>query len=459
MDNNRTWALWRRIWYGTGFGTFWVLVGVLVFYIGFYQAPNCFDGILNAQEVEVDAGGGCVRVPLSQVAPPIVAWAESFEVTPGQYNAVAYIENRNQTIGTPALSYTFSFLSDGVEIGRRSGVTELPPNSTFPLFEGRVFTAGQVITDTVLTIDSAELWVPASSIVEQLRTSDLNLLSVDTRPRLEAKLENTSLDTVEDVEVVATIFNDAGRPVAASQTFIETFTARNASNLVFTWPNSIAKTVRSCSIPTSVVMGIDLSGSMNNDQATPPQPVTDALAAASVFVGGLQEADRVGVVTFASDAALVQPLTEQHPDVADLIVDLTINPSEETGQTNTAAAFTLAAAELVSSRHSENARRAFVLLTDGLPTAGGTVVAIEAALTAAESMRLSGADVYVIGLGQNVDAEFIRSIASNPDNAYLAPSRADLATIYAAITASLCEVGPTKIEVLAKPPVIFAPLR
>jgi hypothetical protein len=120
---------------------------------------------------------------------------------------------------------------------------------------------------------------------------------------------------------------------------------------------------------------------------------------------------------------------------------------------------TLAAAELVSPRHNENARRAFVLLTDGLPTAGGTVVAIEAALAAAESMRLSGADVYVIGLGQNVDAEFIRSIASTPDNAYLAPSRADLATMYAAITASLCEVGPTKIEVLAKPPVTFAPLR
>jgi hypothetical protein len=100
-----------------------------------------------------------------------------------------------------------------------------------------------------------------------------------------------------------------------------------------------------------------------------------------------------------------------------------------------------------------------VLLTDGLPTAGGIEEAIAAAKAAANVMIESGADVYVIGLGENVDESFVRSISSSPDKAYLAPSRSDLATIYSTITASLCEVGPTKIEVIAKPPVTFAPLR
>ena len=459
MDNFRWWAFWRRTAYGTGFASFWALVGVLVFYLGFYQAPNCFDGILNGAEIEVDAGGTCVRVPNSQVVQPNIVWSEGFEVTPGQYNAVAYVENRNQTIGTPALPYTFTFLSNGVEVARRSGVTELPPNSVYPLFEGRVFTDGQTVTDVELKLGEVIDWLPGSSIVNQLRTNDLNLLNVDTRPRLEAKLENTSLDTIRDIEVVATIFNDQGVAVAASQTFVETFFSRTAQDIVFTWPNTIAKTVRSCSIPTSVLMGIDLSGSMNNDQDPPPQPVTDALAAASTFVGGLQPVDQVGVVTFASTGSLVQTLTSAHETVIDLIRDLEIDPTEETGQTNTAAAFTLAAAELSSTRHSADARRAFVLLTDGLPTAGGTEEAIVAAQSAAQSLISSGADVYVIGLGQNVDAEFVRSIASSPRQAYLAPSRSDLSAIYASITDSLCEVGPTKIEVLAKPPVNFAPLR
>jgi len=459
MEKFRWWAFWRRMAYGTGFASFWVLVGALVFYFNFYQPPNCFDGILNGAEVEVDAGGGCVRVPASQVVQPTIVWAEEFEVTPGQYNAVAYVENRNQTIGTPALPYTFSFLSNGVEVARRSGTTELPPNSVYPLFAGRVFTDGQVITDVELTLGEVSDWLPASSIADQLRTSDLNLLNVDTRPRLEAKLENTSLDTIRDIEVVATIFNDQGKAVAASQTFVDTFFARTTQDVIFTWPNTIAKTVRSCSIPTSVLLGIDLSGSMNNDQDTPPQPVTDALAAASTFVGSLQALDRVGVVTFATEGSLVQMLTDQHQTVVDLVSELTIDPGEEAGQTNTAAAFTLATAELSSARHSSEARRAFVLLTDGLPTAGGTEEAIVAAQAAAQTLIDSGADVYVIGLGQNVDSEFIRSIASSPDQSYLAPSRSDLSRIYASITDSLCEVGPTKIEVLVKPPVTFAPLR
>lgn len=459
METFRWWAFWRRLMYGTGFATFWVFLGVLIFYFNFYQPPNCFDGFLNGTEIEIDAGGTCVRVPSGQVIQPNIVWSESFEITPGQYNAVAYVENRNQTIGTPELPYTFSFLSNGVEVARRSGTTALPPNSVYPLFEGRVFTDNQTVTDVELTLGTAVDWLPAASIVDQLRTSDLNLLNVDTRPRLEAKLENTSLDTIRDVEVVATIFNDVGKAVAASQTFVETFFARTAQDIVFTWPNTIAKTVRSCSIPTSVLVGIDLSGSMNNDQAAPPQPVTDALAAASTFVGGLQPADRVGVVTFASEGALVQPLTDTHAAVIDLVRDLTIDPAEETGQTNTAAAFALATAELSSVRHSADARRAFVLLTDGLPTAGGTQEAITAAKRAAQTLIDSGADVYVIGLGQNVDASFIQSIASGPGQAYLAPSRSDLSAIYASITDSLCEVGPTKIEVLVKPPVTFAPLR
>ena len=100
-----------------------------------------------------------------------------------------------------------------------------------------------------------------------------------------------------------------------------------------------------------------------------------------------------------------------------------------------------------------------MLLTDGLPTAGGEEQATEDAVAAAQAFIDSGADLYVIGLGENVDGEFVRAIASSQNNAYLAPSRNDLQSIYTSITDSLCEIGPTKIEVLVKPPVNFAPLR
>jgi Mg-chelatase subunit ChlD len=250
-----------------------------------------------------------------------------------------------------------------------------------------------------------------------------------------------------------------GQAVTASETFISSFPARSSQDIQFTWPQSIAKTVRSCSIPTDVVLGIDVSGSMNNDSENPPQPLTDALTAAQAFIGTLNELDQVGVVTFATAATLAQPLTTNHAAAAQLVSALSIAAADETGFTNTSAALAQAATELRSDRANNNARRAFVLLTDGLPTAQGDTDAVAAAIASAQALVASGADVYAIGLGENVDQAFLAALASDPAYAYLAPTRTDLDEIYAQVTASLCEVGPTKIEVIAKTKTNFAPLR
>lgn len=461
MDNFRWWAFWRRAIYGGGFLLFWSVVGTVTYYVFYNVEPTCFDGVLNGSEIEVDAGGTCVRLASSQVMSPQVAWAQSFETVPGQYNAVAYIDNRNVNAGAKKLDYTFTFKDNaGQVITTRSGSTELPPNSSLPVFEGRVFTEGREVATTELVIDGVDTWLPATSDSSQFVTLDRDIKDVDTRPRLNVKMQNNSIAAANNIEVVATIFNDAGQPVAASETFVENFPSRMIQDLVFTWPNSIAKTVRSCTIPTDVVLGIDLSGSMNNDQANPPQPVTDALAAAGSFVENLGTDDQVGVVTFASDATLAQPLTKQQDSAIATIAGLRITPEAETGFTNTADAFARAAVELSSGRGSADSRRAFVLLTDGLPTAADGEADPEiAARAAAQDLSDSGADVYVIGLGSDVNQNFLQSLASDQSRAYLAPSRSNLSQIYTEITASLCESGPTKVEVIAKTPTNFAPLR
>ena len=461
MDNFRWWAFWRRLVYGSGFLVFWLAVGTASYYIFYNEPATCFDNELNGNESGVDCGGDCVRICTADVLPPQVAWAESFETAPGQYNAVAYIENRNTLAGTPKVNYTFTFKDDrGAVIAQRSGSTVLPPNSSYPVFEGRIFTSNQEIAETELTIDRADLWQPATSNSGQFATVDVNLMNVDVKPRLDVKMQNNSVLGVSDVEVVATIFNDLGEPVAASQTFVENFAPSDTQDVVFTWPNSIAKTVRSCTIPTDVVLGIDLSGSMNNDQDSPPQPVTDALLAAGSFVEKMGKLDQIGVVTFATEAALVQPLTDLHSGAVDVVKNLTIAAESETGFTNTSDAIQTATVELSSERHNESARRAFVILTDGLPTDEGDQTDPEvAAIAAARTLSDSGADVYAIGLGTNVNQQFIRALASAEAHAYLAPSSGDLTQIYDEITASLCEVGPTKIEVIAKTPTSFTPLR
>lgn len=456
----RSWAFWRRIQYGIGFAAFWGMIGVLIFFINFYEPSSCFDNRQNGGERGVDCGGDCVRVCAADVLSPRVVWTKSFEITEGQYNAVAYVENMNQSVATPEMPYTFELLNNGEVVARRSGTTVLPPNSVYPVFEGRLFTEGQVeVTDTRLIIDVADVWIPASVGRDQFRTVDIDLRGADVRPRLDVELENTELTPAESIEVVATIFNDAGEPVTASQTFIERIAARSTQDIVFTWPNTIAKTVRSCVIPTDVAVAIDLSGSMNNDGANPPQPVTDALAAASQFVRTLGENDRVAVVTFATQAAVTTQLTNLHGGVAATIPELSIAPAEESGFTNTVQALLTAQTELNSERHNIDARRVLVLLTDGLPTAAGDEDVVAEAAATAQMLDDDDIEVYAIGLGQGVDATFIRQIASDPSNAYFAPTGADLMAIYAEITSSLCESGPTKIDVIAKTETNFAPLR
>ncbi len=459
MKKFRYWAFWRRVQYGAGFLVMVGLVSFGVYKTYIYAPGNCFDGVMNNDEAGVDCDGSCVRMCAASVMQPTVLWAKSFEISAGQYNAVAYVENKNQLAATPVLEYTFEFFNGSKKIGEKKGTTVLPPNSIYPIFEGRLaFT--EDVTNTTLTLTTPELWVPATLGREQFKTSNLDLKAVDTEPRLTVSLENTALTKANGIEVVATLFNSFGEPITASQTYIDSFEGRSRRDIVFTWPRPLSKTIRSCDIPSDIVLAIDLSGSMNNDGGDPPQPVTDALKAATQFVRTLKSADQAAVVTFASEAVTVSELSKNHQTTASIIEGLAIKPADEQGFTNTVAGIQAAGAELASLRHSADSRRALVLLTDGLPTAPGDSKAIiEETRRQAQLLRENGVEVYAIGLGKGVDMPFIESLASEEEYAYIAPTTQDLGAIYANITSSLCESGATRIDVIAKTGANFTPLR
>lgn len=272
MTSIRRWALWRRIQYTSAFILLLVALGVLIYYVSFYQAPTCFDQTLNGLETGVDCGGECVQICVGDAVMPDVVWVESFEIFPGQYNAVAYLENGNSVAGTPDLNYTFELYSGSELVAERTGVTPLPPNSTYPIFEGRIFTdATKPVTETRIVIETPPYWLPADQGSEQFITRRIEPVEFGTNPQLEVDIENDSVKEARDVEVVATIFNDQGEPLTASETFIEQIGGRSTDEIIFTWPSPIAKTVRSCIIPTDVAMVIDVSGSMNNDGDEPPE--------------------------------------------------------------------------------------------------------------------------------------------------------------------------------------------
>lgn len=475
MSLIRPWAFWRRVQYGSGFFVLFLLVSTALYSAFVYVPPTCFDGLGNGSERGVDCGGSCVRICTASVQQPSVVWAQSFKIIDGQYNAVAYIKNTNVVAATPELRYTFTLKDNGVVIAERSGKTILPPNSVYPIFEGRIKTTdGKEPTETTITLEPVDLWQPAAVGADQFTVRDFSLTDADTRPRLKAVVENTELTTAENVEVVATIFSSAGVPLTASQTFIDSISPRSSKDTVFTWPNSIAKIVRSCEIPSDIMLVLDRSGSMAGDGGTPPEPLESAKKAAEKFATQVNNNNLLGFLSYATtpSSPLEQTLTSDKNQVKNSISRLLMG-EDGIQYTNMGDAFTAALAELTSDRHRPAARKVIIFLTDGdvtrpvNPETGemDREYAANYARAAADQAKAADVTIYTIGFGDFVsdvtavrDVDLIRNLASSPELYFAAPTVTELGQVYEQITNGLCEEGAARIEIIPKTDTNFIPL-
>jgi Mg-chelatase subunit ChlD len=453
----RWWAFWRRVVYGGAFLCIIALFVTGIYYLYGYEPANCLDGFKNGVERGIDCGGTCARICAMDVTEPHVRWVRAFRVSEGVYNAVAYVENRNLNGGVADYEYTIRLFDSKGLITERTARTPFPPNTIYPIFEGRINTGDRVPTQAVIEFDPDAVWVKAELNGDTFKTVRRELSGADDRPVLTATVKNETLDEALDVDVVATIFDAGGNALTASRTKIPTFPARSERDITFTWQEPIAKTVRSCEVPTDVVLAIDLSGSMNNDGGVPPEPISSVLTAAKTFALKLNTEDQIGLVTYASTAKVVSTLTKDRAGVGTTIEKLKIDPAEETGSTNTGDAILRAQGELDSARHNTNARKVVILLTDGLATAGGESPE-DHAREAASALKESGVELFTIGLGEQLNEAFLRELASDSTHYFRAPTTAMLGKIYESITGALCEEGAAVIEIIPKVSATFSPI-
>jgi len=438
-----------------------------VYYGYFYASPTCYDGVKNGGEVGIDCGGKCIPICATQVSAPEVEWTESFLIAPYQYNAVAYVRNANMTAGTPNLNYTFRFYSkDNQLITERSGQTSLLPNGITPVFAGRIDTMNRELSRTEIELDPISLWLPVSEGRDRFRIGTFDLTGADSSPHLTAEIENTSLQPAKNIDVVATIFDSAGTPLTASRTYREQLAARSSTDLDFTWPNPIASTVRSCIVPTDIMMILDRSGSMAADGGDPPEPLESTKRAAQQFVSQTRERDQVGFLSYATtpsdsiDQVLIKDKTRAQQAIAE-----TTMGTDGIQYTNMGAAFDVAFQELRGPRARGDARKAIVFLTDGdvtrpvNPETGERDVeyAGSFARQSANRAKDAGVTIYTIGFGdffkeiENVldrDIQLVEDLATDPDKSYIAPTISELQQVYTNIAEDICEDGPTRVDIL-----------
>jgi len=194
--------------------------------------------------------------------------------------------------------------------------------------------------------------------------------------------------------------------------------------------------------PEDILLVLDRSGSMTG------APITALKAAALDFVDIIDEAtdgsldgviangSRIGVVSFASNATLDQPLTTDAQAVKDAIDALVAS-----GLTNHEAAFQVGQAELAGSA-PDNTKQ-MVVMTDGQTTVGGDPDDDAAAA------RAAGTEIFVIGLG-SVDVGQLNDWATDPDadHVFITADEGDLQAIFEAIGAAIVVPAATSITVV-----------
>jgi hypothetical protein len=239
-NTNMNWAMRRQILVILGIILFFSAIAFLVIYPTLHKPPTCTDGIQNGNETGIDCGGSCPSACLSQVDAVSVLWARAFEVVPGRYNAVAYIVNHNQTDAAEEVSYSFRFAdANNVYIGKRDGVTFIPPSGNFAIFEPAIDVGNSIPVLTTFKFNEVPNWQQVSpEEINQLKVlvSNINLTNETTSPELSATITNNSLFTIPSINVVAILYDKLGNAVSASSTYLSQLNPLTSTGVNYTWP-------------------------------------------------------------------------------------------------------------------------------------------------------------------------------------------------------------------------------
>jgi uncharacterized protein YcfL len=237
-----TWSAKRQVLYASVTILIVAFILFLIIRPYFNKAPTCFDGKQNGEEIGVDCGGTCQVACTFEVDQVSVRWARAFEVVPGRYNAVAYLENHNQDRVVNAISYRFRFADkDNVYIGKREGIAYIPPSSKFAVFEPAIDLGNSVPVYTTFEFTQNPTWINVTGTkVDQLKilVSDIKLENEDSSPRLSAFLKNNSLIEIPEVNVIAILYDAQGNAVNISKTYLDKIEGEESVQVNFTWPQA-----------------------------------------------------------------------------------------------------------------------------------------------------------------------------------------------------------------------------
>jgi Mg-chelatase subunit ChlD len=458
------WRTRRKLTYGTlALVITAVVIFVPVYFIFLNNQPTCFDGIQNGLERGLDCGGACNLVCEMDAKSLKITSSGTFRVQAGIYNSIAIIDNQNVDFGAENVSYTLSAVDIlGREYDKRTGVIDALPGASIPIFEPSLRVPdGVEIVDTKIVLGDP-IWMKNVEREKQIFVSTGFIENEDTQPFLSGTISNQEAVPVEGQQIVAVVSDDEGNPVGVSSTVVKSIAKGESKDIFFTWPEPFYIGSRICDAQSGkrissflgdVAIVIDRSGSMDDEGGDPAEPLHTVKLAAIRFARSLGSTDTASIISFANDATVDSNLTQNSRDLA-IIVDNVEIFDGEIQNTNLADGLAKSL-DVLSGSDSNNDRKAVVLLTDGVATrpllAGNPDYPQEQALSFADALKLSGIELYVIGLGSGVDDEFLQTIASSPQNYYGVDKKESLNKIYDDIASEICSKKASIVKTYVTP--------
>jgi hypothetical protein len=222
---------------------FFAILGFLIVSPHLNKVPSCTDNTQNGDEKGIDCGGSCTRACTFEVDQISILWARAFEVIPGRYNAVAYLENHNKNSVISKIRYSFRFSDkNNLFIGKREGETFIPAGRKFAVFEPGIGVGNSIPVYTTFQFTETPVWTTVSiDKLNQLKVlvSDAKLENQDTSPHLTTTIKNDSFFNIPELSVIALLYDEKGNVVSASSTYLDMLTGGESKNLDFTWMQPI----------------------------------------------------------------------------------------------------------------------------------------------------------------------------------------------------------------------------
>ncbi len=207
------------------------------------KEPTCFDGEMNGDESGLDCGGSCQKVCTAEALRLVTLWVRPFEVVPGKYNVMAFIENQNRESGIPLMQYEFKLYDDkNIFIGRQSGTTFITSNDRTAIFEPGIETGNRVPKRATFEFQSAPTWIKINRDQKNaLAVSAENKVLTNplSEPKLEAEIINKTLNELTNIDVYAILYDENDNVMTASKTLIDILPKNDRVSVVFTWPTPL----------------------------------------------------------------------------------------------------------------------------------------------------------------------------------------------------------------------------